>query len=90
MVIASASVNLPLHHKVEKFSSGTGSPRWSRKRAENGCGVVEIIKTILTSVYVTALNSSLGNTISVSKLVVIWRFDGFLNGGYLPFGLFKF
>jgi len=22
----SASVNLPLHHKVQKFSSGTGSP----------------------------------------------------------------
>jgi len=20
-----------LHHKVQKFSSGTGSPRWSRK-----------------------------------------------------------
>jgi len=29
----SASVNLPLHHKVQKFSSGTGSPGWSRKRA---------------------------------------------------------
>jgi len=28
----SASVNLPLHHKVQKFSSGTGSPGWSRKR----------------------------------------------------------
>ena len=27
-----ASVNLPLHHKVQKFSSGTGSPRWSRKK----------------------------------------------------------
>jgi len=23
---------LPLHHKVHKFSSGTGSPRWSRKK----------------------------------------------------------
>jgi len=33
MVSVSASVNLPLHHKVQKFSSGTGSPRWSRKRA---------------------------------------------------------
>jgi len=30
----SASVNLPLHHKVQKFSSGTGSPGWSRKK---GC-----------------------------------------------------
>ena len=31
MVSVSASVNLPLHHKVQKFSSGTGSPGWSRK-----------------------------------------------------------
>jgi len=31
MVSVSASVNLPLHHKVHKFSSGTGSPGWSRK-----------------------------------------------------------
>ena len=29
----SASVNLTLRHKVQKFSSGTGSPGWSRKRA---------------------------------------------------------
>jgi len=33
MVSVSAYVNLPLHHKVQKFSSGTGSHRWSRKRA---------------------------------------------------------
>jgi len=26
MVSVSASVNLPLYHKVQKFSSGTGSP----------------------------------------------------------------
>jgi len=26
IVCVSASVNLPLHHKVQKFSSGTGSP----------------------------------------------------------------
>ena len=32
IVVVSASVNLPLHHKVQKFSSGTGSPGWSRKR----------------------------------------------------------
>jgi len=32
MVGVSASVNLPLHHKVQKFSSGTGSPEWSRKK----------------------------------------------------------
>jgi len=28
----STSVNLPLHHKVQRFSSGTGSPGWSRKK----------------------------------------------------------
>jgi len=32
MVGVSASVNLPLHHKVQKFCSGTGSPMWSQKR----------------------------------------------------------
>ena len=43
MVGVSASVNLPLHHKVQKFSSGTGSPGWSSKRAvKNGCGSVVI------------------------------------------------
>jgi len=32
MVSVSASVNLPLHHKVQKFSSGTGSPGLSKKK----------------------------------------------------------
>jgi len=32
MVSVSASVNLPLHHKVQKFSSGSSSPGWSRKK----------------------------------------------------------
>jgi len=32
MVSGFASVNLPLHHEVQKFSSGTGSPRWSRRK----------------------------------------------------------
>ena len=32
MVSVSASVNLPLHRKVQKFSSGTSSPGWSRKK----------------------------------------------------------
>jgi len=37
MVGVSAFVNLPLHHKVQNFSSGTGSPGWSRKK---GCKTV--------------------------------------------------
>jgi len=32
MVSVSASVNLPLHHEVQRFSSGTGSPEWSRRK----------------------------------------------------------
>jgi len=32
MVGVSASVDLSLHHEVQKFSSGTGSPGWSRKK----------------------------------------------------------
>jgi len=32
MLGVSPSVNLPLHHKVQKFSFGTGSLRWSRKK----------------------------------------------------------
>jgi len=34
-----ASVNLPLHYKVHKFSSGTGSPGWSWKK---GCKTVVV------------------------------------------------
>jgi len=44
MVSVSASVNLPLHHKVQKFSSGTGSPGWSRKKGRKmvvvWCGTI--------------------------------------------------
>ena len=38
MVIVSASVNLPLHHKIQKFSSGTSSPGWSRKKGRKTVG----------------------------------------------------
>ena len=40
MVSVSASVNLPLHHKVQKFSSGTSSPAWSRKKGRKTVVVV--------------------------------------------------
>jgi len=43
MVGVSSSVNLPLHHKVEKFSSGTGSPGWSRKKGHKTVVVVVCI-----------------------------------------------
>jgi len=41
MVGVSASVNLPLHHKVQKFSSGTGSPGWSRKKGRKTVVVLD-------------------------------------------------
>jgi len=45
MVGVSASVNLPLHHKVQTFSSGTGSPGWSRK---NGRKTVVLVCVFLS------------------------------------------
>jgi len=36
----SAFVNLPLHHKVQKFSSGTGSPGWFWKKSRKMVVVV--------------------------------------------------
>ena len=42
MVGVSASVNLPLQHKVQKFSSGTGSPGWSRKKGRKMVVVVVV------------------------------------------------
>jgi len=44
MVGMSASVNLPLHHKVQKFSSGTGSPGWFRKKGHKTVVVVVAVK----------------------------------------------
>jgi len=44
MVSVSASVNLPLHHKVQKFSSGTGSRGWSRKKGRNMVVVVVVVQ----------------------------------------------
>ena len=40
MVGVSESLNLRLHHKVQKFSSGTGSHRWSQKKGHKTVVVV--------------------------------------------------
>jgi len=40
MVSVPASVNLPLCHKVQKFSSGTGSAGWSQKKGRKTVVVV--------------------------------------------------
>jgi len=46
MVGVSASVSLPLHHKVQKLSSGTGSPGWSWKKGRKTVTVVEAVNGI--------------------------------------------
>jgi len=51
MVGVSASVNLPLHHKVQKFSSGTGSPGWSRKKGRKTFVVVVWLMVCSTQCY---------------------------------------
>jgi len=45
----SASVNLPLHHKVQKFSSGTGSPGWSRKKGRKMVVCVRVCVNVMIS-----------------------------------------
>jgi len=53
MVCVSASVNLPVHHKVQKFSSGTGSPGWSWKKDHKMVVVVVVIDFVFCTVYET-------------------------------------
>jgi len=45
MISVSASSNLPLHHKVRKFSSCTGSPGWSQKK---GRKTVVVCMTVMS------------------------------------------
>jgi len=55
-----ASVNVPLHHKVQKFSSGTSSPGWSWKKSRKTvvcvcvcvCGVSNFINIHLYQTYI--------------------------------------
>jgi len=44
MVSMSVSVNLPLHQKIQQFSSGTGSPGWSQKEGRKTVVVVFYVK----------------------------------------------
>jgi len=49
MVSVSASVNLTLHHKVQKFSFGTGSSGWSWKKGRKTVVVVVVMQHRLIS-----------------------------------------
>jgi len=61
MVGVSADVNLPLHHKVQKYilrGSGTGSPGWSRKKGRKTVvAVVYIIMATLCNIYLYSTRS---------------------------------
>jgi len=59
MVSVSASVNLPLHNKVQKFSSGTGSPGWSQIKGHKTVVVVVPTSTLMAVFWVC-----LGETVS--------------------------
>jgi len=67
MVGVSASFNLLLHHKVQKFSSVAGSPGWSRKKGR---------KTVVVVVVVSVKKT--GPTILVITLSDIIQFSLFL------------
>ena len=62
MVSVSASVNLPLHHEVQKFSSGTGSPGWSQKK---GRKMVVVVVVVMLSLWETELNCCENLSISI-------------------------
>jgi len=66
MVGVSASVNLPLHHKVQKFSSGTDSPEWSRKKGRKT--VVVVLRLPLNSTR-SWMISSVGDRHACSGLI---------------------
>jgi len=57
MVGVSVSVNLTLHHKVQKFSSGIGSPEWSQKKGRKTIVAVVVVCNVMTnSLEATSVN----------------------------------
>ena len=55
MVGVSASVNLPLHYKVQKFCPGNGSPRWSRKKGHKTVVVWLLLLLLLLRLFVVII-----------------------------------
>ena len=60
----SASVNLPLHHKAQKFSSGTGSSGWSRKKGRK-------MVTITLSSGVSECALSMTKLMNMNRLTIV-------------------
>jgi len=80
MVDVSASVNLPLHHKVQKFSSGTGPRGWSRKK-DRKTGVVVVCWQGFGRPHDIAVSGD-GRHIYVAEIGpnVVWQFINYDNG----------
>ena len=74
----SASVNLPLHHKVQKFPSGTGSSGWSRKNGHKTVVVWWWSASIYKVVFVKLPGIHLCKTIPLSKYCYIETGDNYL------------
>ena len=79
MVRVSASVNLPLHRKVQKFSPGTGSPGWSRKEGR---------KTVVVVVDPSLWSSTLCHSGSARRESENLSGDGYINwrSGFMQVG----
>jgi len=64
MISVSASVNLPLHHKVQKFSSDTDSPGWSQKK---GHKTVVVVVVVVVVQWVTTFSISLSLSLKTEQ-----------------------
>jgi len=61
----SVSVNLPLHHKVQKFSFGTGSPGWSQKKGH----ITVVVVVVLSNVRMCENACSANDLIRIKRIV---------------------
>jgi len=77
MVSVSASVNLPLHYKVQKFSSGSGSPGWSRKKCRKT--VVMVVISSVTFPIILKYNRKNIQQLNLCLLFTYNVFNGTLN-----------
>ena len=66
MVSMSTSVTLPLHHKVQKFSFGIGSPRWSQKKDR---------KSVVVCWWVNRLQKSIPFWILLKQEMMGWQWQ---------------
>jgi len=74
LVNVSASVNLPLHHKVQKFSSRTSSPGWSRKKGRKTVVCVCVCVTFwLIGLLVRFCCVTVGLVSSIPCCVIDWE-----------------